>query len=352
MSDPVPPDGPPPAVVMSQLLGGFQLSQALYVVAKLDICTLLEEKPLTVTELAERSGARPEPLSRLIRTLASTGIFHTTGDLVHTTPLGATLSRTHPETVAHIAEMWMETHYLPFSELLHTVRTGEPGATRYFGKPAFAWVGEDPARARQVARAMADLTGSLRRGMFDAYQLPAGDRVADVGGADGSVLAELIAHRPDRQGILFDLPAMVPSGNAAMVTRRLDDRVAVVAGDFFTEVPEADVYVLSFILHDWDDDAAGRILATIRRSASDGARLLLVEGLVPPGDQPHLIKMVDLTMLGMVPGRERTAEEYTTLLTDAGFVVDRIVTTPTPFSIVEATAAADGQPPRQVRPVG
>ncbi|MDY7090843.1 MAG: methyltransferase [Actinomycetota bacterium] len=119
--------------------------------------------------------------------------------------------------------------------------------------------------------------------------------------------------------------------------------MAVVAGDFFTEVPEADVYVLSFVLHDWDDDVAGRILATIRRSASDGARILLVEGLVPPGDQPHLIKMVDLTMLGMVPGRERTAEECTTLLTDAGFVVDRIV---------EATAAADGRPPRQVRSVG
>ncbi|MFE3264092.1 methyltransferase [Streptomyces sp. NPDC059215] len=333
MSAPV----PPPAVVMSQLLGGFQVSQALYVVAKLDICTMLDDGPRTVAELAERSGALAGPLGRLVRTLTMVGVFRTEGDLVTATPLGALLSRAHPASLAAVAELWMETHYGPFGELLETVRTGVPGADRYFGMPMFAWLSEDPTRSELMTRAMANVTGALRAGMFDGYELPPGRVVADIGGADGSVLGRLIGDRPERVGVVLDLPEVEPAATARLTELGLADRITFTAGDFFASVPAADVYVLSFVLHDWDDESGVRVLESIREAARPGARLLVLEGVVPPGDTPHLTKMVDLTMLGMLPGRERTEPEFRALLEKAGFTLDRVVPTPTAFSIVEAS---------------
>jgi hypothetical protein len=123
---------------------------------------MLDDGPRTVAELAERSGASADPLGRLIRTLTTVGVFRSDGDRVATTPLGALLSRTHPASLVDAAELWMETHYGPFSQLLETVRTGVPGATRYFGKPLFEWWSEDPARSALMTRAMANVTGALR----------------------------------------------------------------------------------------------------------------------------------------------------------------------------------------------
>lgn len=328
---------PPPSIVMTQLLGGFQVSQALYVVAKLDVCTMLDDGPRTVADLAEHSGVPADPLGRLIRTLIMVGVFRSQGDLVATTPLGTLLSRNHPASLVDVAELWMETHYAPFGDLLSTVRTSVPGATRYFGKPMFEWLSEDPERSALMTRAMANVTGALREGMFDGYDLPPGQVVADIGGADGSVLRQLLADRPERTGVILDLPAVEPSAVAHLAEQGLSDRITFTAGDFFESVPAADIYVMSFILHDWDNESAVRILESIRKASNPGARLLVLEGVVPLGDTPHMMKMVDLTMLGMVPGRERTEPEFRTLLEQAGFTLDRIVPTPTVFSIVEAS---------------
>ena len=332
--------GPPSSAVMMQLLGGFQVSQAVYVVADLGVATILEQEgPKTIAELVERTGAKREPLHRLIRTLAPLGVFTTEGEYVNVTPVGATLSEKHPRSLHGIARMWMETHYLPFSELLHSVRTGQPGSDKYLDEPFFDWIAHDPRREALFSQAMADVTSSLRTGMFDGYQLPAGRTVADIGGSDGSVLVELLAHDRDagRRGILFDRPTTVPAAGPTLSAAGLTDRVEVLAGDFFTEVPPADIYVLSCILHDWDDNSCQRILGNIAAAAAGGARLLIIEGLVPDGDQPHLTKATDLTMLGMLSGKERTEQEYRELLDSAGFTLDRIVPTPSPFSILEAT---------------
>jgi DNA-binding Lrp family transcriptional regulator len=332
--------GAPPSAVMVQLLGGFQVSQAIYVVTDLGVATILEQEgPKTVAELAERTGAKREPLHRLIRTLAPLGVFTTEGEYVNVTPVGATLSEKHPRSLHGIARMWMETHYLPFSELRHSVRTGQPGSDKYLGKPFFDWIATDPRREVLFSQAMADITSSLRTGMFDGYQLPAGRTVADIGGSDGSVLVELLTLDRDagRRGILFDRPTTVPAAGPTLAAAGLTDRVEVVAGDFFTEAPAADIYVLSNILHDWDDQSCQRILGNIAAAASPAARLLVIEGVVPDGDQPHLTKVIDLTMLGMVSGKERTEQEYRDLLDSAGFTLDRIVPTPSPFSVLEAT---------------
>ncbi|HZZ50170.1 MAG TPA: methyltransferase [Pseudonocardia sp.] len=329
-----------PSAVMMQLLGGFQVSQAIYVVADLGVATILErEGPKTVAELAGRTGAEPEPLRRLIRTLAPLGVFTTDGEYVNVTPVGATLSKAHPQSLHGVARMWMETHYLPFSELGTSVRTGRPGSEKYLGEPFFDWIADDPRREVLFSEAMASFTLSLRTGMFAGYQLPAGRTVADIGGSDGNMLIELLAHDRDpcRRGILFDRPTTVPAAGPTLAAAGLTDRVEVIAGDFFAEVPRADIYVLSSILHDWDDSSCQRILGNIAAAASPGARLLVIEGVVPDGDQPHLTKAIDLTMLGMLSGKERTEPEYRELLEGAGFTLDRIIPTPSPLSILEAT---------------
>ncbi|WP_328362282.1 acetylserotonin O-methyltransferase [Streptomyces sp. NBC_00445] len=330
---------PKPVDVMLQMTGGFQVSQAVYVVAKLDLATMLDEAggPLTVSELAEKSGAQAEPLRRLLRTLASMGVFVLDGDRVSLTPIGATLSRNAADSVHAVTLMWMETHYAPFSDLLHTLRTGEPASDHYLGKPFFDWLTEDPARTQQFSEAMAAVTNGFRTGMFDDYALPAGELVADLGGADGTVLAELIKDLPDRRGIVFDLPAMTPAARSNIAARGLDGRVEVVAGDFFDSVPFADIYVLSYILHDWDDAAAVRLLQSVAKAGGPDARVLIFETVMPDGDEPHMAKAIDLTMLAMGTGKERTRAEYEALLNAAGISIDRVVPTPTPYSIIEAT---------------
>ncbi|WP_084655594.1 methyltransferase [Nocardia altamirensis] len=340
MSDTTTIDEQPIPASMILYLSGFQVSQAVYVVAKLGVVTILEQEgSQPVGKLAERTGAQPEALSRLIRTLAPLGLFTTgPGDLVTVTEMGAVLSEKHPLSMHEVACMWMETHYLPFSELLHTVRTGTPGAEKYFGEPFMSWMAAEPERAAQFSRAMAGVTVSFRN-MFDNYQLPEGRTIADIGGADGSVLIELLKRDADttRRGIVFDQPNVVPNAERTLAAVGLADRVDVVAGDFFTAVPAADIYLLSYILHDWDDASSRRILAAIAQAAKPGARLLVVEGIVPDGDEPHLTKAIDLTMLGMVSGKERSEQEYRDLLDSAGYTLDRIIPTPSPYAILEAT---------------
>jgi hypothetical protein len=332
---------PPPsseAALMTQMLAGFQVSQALYVVARLDIATQLADGPLSLGRLAEETGADEDALRRLLRTLAPLGLFRHVGhDTVAVTSFGELLSASHPASLRDAALYWMETHYQPFNELLGTVRTGKPAAEILYGKPFFEWLAEDPRRAALLTGAMANVTGGLRAGMFDGYALPQGKVVADIGGADGTVMAELLGHAPGRHGIVFDLPHVVSDAHELLRARGLSDRVEVVGGDFFDAVPTADVYVLSYILHDWDDASSGKLLGSIARAANPGARLVVIEAVVPEGDTPHRAKMIDLTMLAMLTGRERTAEEYEALLGDAGFAVDRILPTPSPFSVIEAT---------------
>ncbi|MFI5681529.1 methyltransferase [Streptomyces cellulosae] len=330
------PPVPADAMLMTQMAAGFQISQALYVVAKLNVATQLASGPRSVERLAKETGADESALRRLLRALAPLGLFRHVEDTVEVTPFGELLSATHPASLRDAAMMWMETHYEPFSELLGTVKTGEPAADIYFGKPFFEWLSEDPKRFSLFSGAMANVTGNLRSSVFDGYELPEGKTVADIGGSDGAVMAELLSRDTDRRGIVFDLPHVVSDAHEVLSVRGLADRVEVVGGDFFDGVPAADVYVLSYILHDWDDASCGKILGSIARAANPGARLVVIEAVLPEDDEPHFAKMIDLTMLAMMTGRERTAKEYEQLLENSGFTLDRILPTASPFSVIEA----------------
>jgi len=327
----------PPHIVMLQMLSGFQVSQALYVVAKLNVATVLAEKgSRTIDQLAAEVNANADALGRVIRFLASLGVFRTNGDAVEITELGAVLAAGSP-SIQYPTMYWMETHYAPFGDLLQTVRTGETAATSYYGKPFFDWISEDPERVEIQNRAFAAVTSTLRDGMFDDYRLPAGTVVADIGGADGAMLARLLAGDPNRKGIVFDRPEVVGAANRTIRSCGLARRVLAMGGDFFDSVPAADVYILSYILHDWDDDSCRKILGNIATAAEPGARIVVVESVMPNGDEFHPARAGDITMLAMLPGRERTEDGYRALLESAGFTLDRIVLTPTPYAFIEGT---------------
>jgi hypothetical protein len=231
----------------------------------------------------------------------------------------------------------METHYAPFGSLVHTARTGEVGATKFLGKPFFDWVNDSPYLSALQSTAMGDGGRAARGDLLAGYQLPEGETVADIGGADGAVLVELLAGRPERRGVVFDLPQVVVKATETLEAAGLSDRVTVVGGDFFDNVPAADVYVMSVVLHDWDDDSCVRILRNIAKAAAPGTQLSLVEMVVPEGDGPHFTKMIDLTMLAMLGGRERTETEWRAVLADGGFTLERIIAGSGVMSVIEAT---------------
>jgi O-methyltransferase domain/Dimerisation domain len=334
------PDGAPqvPAALhMMQLLSGFEFSQALYTVAKLGVATALAEGPRTVAELAVATGSNEDALRRIIRFVATLGVFVVREDTVEVTALGMTLAEGPVDSMRDIALYFMETQYAPFGDLLHTARTGETAATRYFGKHFLEWITDFPELVAIQNGAMANATNGMRAGMFYDYRLPPGTTVADIGGSDGTVLSRLLANDPQRRAIVFDRPQVVAGAHKVLAAAGLADRISVAEGDFFVRVPPADVYVLSHILHDWDDPDCLRILDAITRAASSPARLVAIESVVPEDNNPHFAKMTDIAMLTMVGGRERTAAEYTALLAAGGFTVDRILPSATPYSFIEAT---------------
>ena len=328
----------PPPVQMIQMLAGFQVSQALYVAAKVGVADALVDGPLPIDQLAERVDADPLALSRLLRTLSSLGVFsQTEPGTFGLTPLGGTLVSDQPGSMRDLALMWMETHYAPFAGLLGTVRTGECAATGHYGEPFFSWLADQPEQVDRFSRAMANLTDGIKAGAVASYDFSGAGRIVDVGAADGALIASILSSTPGTTGIAFDLPHVVAEAEATVKGYGLGDRLTTQGGSFFETVPAgADTYLLSMVLHDWNDVDATRLLANIRAAASPGARVLAFELVMPTTDAPHMSKMIDLTMLGMLNGRERTDAEMQTLFEGAGFVYDGAVATPTPISIIEA----------------
>jgi len=330
---------PPPSVQMVQLLAGFQVSQALYATAKLGIPDQLAGGPRSAEDVAVAVQADPTALARLLRTLTAFGVV--TG--AHTgqfelTDLGRTLVSDAPGSMRDLALMWMETHYGPFGGLVDTVRTGKCAADEYYGMPFFDWLSGEPEQVSRFSGAMANLTDGIKAGALASYDFGDARAIVDVGGADGTLLAHVLTRLPEATGVVYDLPHVVTGVENVAKANDLADRLAGEAGDFFVSVPSgADTYVLSMILHDWDDARVQIILSNIARASSPGTRIRAFELVMPTGDEPHMAKMIDLTMLGMLSGRERDEKQLQALFDQSGVRLDGIAQTGTPISVIEAT---------------
>jgi hypothetical protein len=304
-------DRPAEAVIWDALRGGL-LSRALALVADLGIARVLTSGPRQVSELAQETGADADTLRRLLRALASDGIFaEEAPGLFRNTPASEMLARDGWGDFAHLfGGIWLRT----IGEL---DGSGEPSFPRTFGAEFWPWLAANPRDRAAFDRAMGQgWQGRLER--LESIDWRGDETVVDVGGGNGSLLAALLDRHLGMRGIVFDLPETVRDESA------LGDRCGFVAGSFFDAVPRGDAFVLSTILHNWDDGAALRILQTVRAAASETARLILLEGVIEPGNEPDGGKWLDLLMLALFAGRERTEEQWRTLLHDAGFEVTRV----------------------------
>ena len=304
--------GPAPDERLWALIRGALGTRALAVVADLGVAAALSEGPRPVGGLARESGADPDVLHRLLRALASDGVFAEDEPGVFRNTGASELLREGWGDFAHLfGGVW----YRTLSEL--DARPAQPAFPRAFGTDFWSWLAADPEERASFDRAMEQ--GKERRiDRLAAAPWRGDETVVDVGGGNGSLLVALLGRYPGLRGIVLDLPETVRDEAA------LGARCTFVAGSFFDSVPQGDVYVLSTILHDWDDERATAILRTIRKAADADARLLLLETVLPPGNDPHGGKWLDLLMLALFEGRERDEVQWRGLLAAGGFEPVRI----------------------------
>ncbi|MFN2471897.1 MAG: methyltransferase [Gaiellaceae bacterium] len=263
-------------------------------------------------------------LYRLLRALASDGVFvEEPVQVFANTPASELLRRDHPQSWPDFAHLFGDLFYRMFSDAEGALRTGAATFPATFGVEFWTWLKEHPAEGAVFNRAMA---GSAEDRVDDLEKLDWADEtvVVDVGGGNGAVLVELLRRRPRLRGIVHDLPETAAEAEEVIARAGLGDRCTVVAGSFFESVPTGDVYVLSRILHDWDDERAARILSTIGAAAPTHARLVIRDAVIPQDNEPHGSKWLDLLMLLVAGGRERKEDEWHTLLAGAGFRAQRL----------------------------
>ncbi|MFE0046734.1 methyltransferase [Streptomyces albireticuli] len=327
------------AALLVDMALGHLASAALRTAVDLRIADHLADGPLHPDELGRRTGARGTHLGRVLTFLASRGVFREDHEgAFHLTPAAALLrtgvpGSQHPGIVMITDDMYRRTS----GGLTETVRTGEPSFARFHGAPYFAYL-ESDAAAREVFDAgMAAFSAPADALVAEVYDFPATGTVVDVGGGRGGLLREILERHPGLHGVLFDRG--VTTGDHILDAPHLAGRRRVEAGDFFDAVPAGgDLYVLKQILHDWDDTDASRILRSCRSAMAAGSRLLVIDALIPPGNDPHPGKALDLAMMTLFDSAERDLDALDALLSRAGLRRTRVVPTPSPATIVEAVA--------------
>jgi hypothetical protein len=297
------------------LLRGTMATKALGVVADLDVAGALASGPRSVRELAQETGANPETLHRILRALASDGVF-AEGEpgIFRNTEASELLRREYAGSWPEFAHLFAGV----FSEAIAQMdpHTNETTFERRFETDFWSWLAANPDERRTFDLAMAGGKGRKAE-LLAALEWKADEVVVDLGGGNGALLRALLERRPELRGVVFDLPETVRDEAA------FGDRLRFVEGSFFEEVPRGDAYTLSVILHDWDDERASMILRTIRAAASTESRLLILESVIPPGNDPNGSKWLDLLML-IFGGKERTEPQWQTLLEATGFGIDEI----------------------------
>lgn len=323
---------------LGELITSNWTTQAVYVAAKLGISDLIHERgPLSAEELAAATGVLAEPLFRVLRALASLNVYRQREDgKFELTPLAEQLREGVPGSQHAIAIMMGEEHYQAWGELLYSVQTGKTAFDKIYGKPIFEWLGEHPEQAAVFDAAMVSIHGRETGAMIEAYDFSQFGVLADIGGGNGSVLRAVLKSAPKLRGMLCDLPGVLERAKPLITADGLTDRIKLQPTNFFEAVPAgADAYLMRHIIHDWTDEQSVVILRNIRQAIGAGGKLLLVEGIVPAGNEPSFSKLLDLNMMVMPGGKERTEAEYRELFAVGGFRLERVVSTASEIQVLE-----------------
>ena len=335
-------EAPPPHVVLIQMGTAQWVSRILYVAAHLGLADRLAPGAKNAEELAGPTGTHAPSLHRLMRALGNLGVLteDSTGRF-SLTPLGAALQSGAPgaarASILTLASPWVSQS---FDHLLYSVQTGKTGFEKAHGMPIFDWLAKHPESASLFSETMVGFHGEEPAAVASAYDFSGLSTIIDVGGATGNLLSAVLGKNPAARGILFDLPHVVRDAPALLQSRGLTGRVSIESGSFFERAPSGgDAYLLSHIIHDWSEEQCLTILRNCKKAMKPGGRLLIVEMVLPPGNEPHPGKMLDVMMLVGPGGQERTASQYEALLGKAGLRLTRVVPTPSAVSVVGAGIA-------------
>jgi SAM-dependent methyltransferase len=332
---------PPPAMLV-QLATGTWIAQCVHAVAKLGIADLVKDGPQSVASLAQATQTRAERLYRVLRATASVGLFQELADQQFAlTPMAYFLQSDTAMSLRDGVVMFGEKfHFLPFGSLLESLSQDKSAFDLNFGMPVFDYLAQHPLDAAAFNAAMASFA-NLRSLIAPAYNFGQFRQLVDVGSGYGRLLVNILQAYPNLQGIVFDLPEVVAGAQAVIDAGGVTDRCQAIGGNFFEAVPAgADAYMMSQVIHDWDDAHAVQILQACHRVMDANAKLLVIDLVISPGNEPDFTKLMDINMLVMSPnGRERTAADFERLFAQAGFKLLQAVPTPASSFIMEGIKA-------------
>lgn len=329
----------PASYIMLEEASAIWKVKAIEIAARLDIAELLKDSPMTVQKLAEKSSVDASALYRVLRALAGEDIFkELQGRAFKNTRLSLAISG-QKDTIKYFAMHHLgETNWALTGDMLYCVRTGKNAFEHKFSTSPFEYLEKHPDENSVFNKAMtetAELSGSI---MVGSYPFGRYKTIVDIGGGQGLLLAQILAENVSVAGILVDQPHVADKAMENFKQKNVADRCKVLAGSFFDDIPgNGDLYIMKNILHDWDDETSVRILQNLHKNMPDSARLLLIETIIKADNKPSFGKFVDLQMMiGTQGGKERTKDEFMTLLTSAGFRFTKIINNATPFSFIEA----------------
>ncbi|GAB2857272.1 methyltransferase [Actinoallomurus bryophytorum] len=321
-----------------QMVSGFWVSQIVRTAADFSLAEHLRDGPRTAEEIASRESADVSATFRLMRACVSVGLLAFEGEGFAGTPLLAVLHRDSPMSVKSFAlAQTAPGHWLTWGRTSDAIRQGRSQSTEALGKSIFDYFAEHPQEGALFSAAMTDLSTPVILEAVKELDVTGAKTVVDVGGANGAFVLELLAAHPHLEGVVLELPHAVPGAEAEAKNRGLEDRLEGVAGDFFELVPEGDLYLLKYILHDWDDESCVRILRLCRQAMRPGARVTVVDMVIAEQDG-GFAPLMDIAMLTMLSSRERTAAEFDSLFEQAGLRRVRTTELQAPYSMIEAVA--------------
>ncbi|WP_026770444.1 methyltransferase [Asinibacterium sp. OR53] len=330
---------PPPPAQMMQLITGFWTSCCVYSAAKLNIADHLKDKPQTAHQLAEATHSDAPSLYRVLRALSSVGVFKENEDhQFELTSLGNTLQTDAPGSMKAMAIAQLGDHYNAWGNLVYSIKTGHIAFDNIEGMSVWKYYEMHPEEGVNFIKAMSGLTGAVIQHVLPEYDFTSFNTIVDVGGGNGALLVAVLDKAPQAKGIVFDEEYVVAETKKLIAKKGFSSRCETAAGSFFEFIPEnADAYLMKMVLHDWNDEQCLQILNNCNKAMKAGSKLLVLDSVIPEGNEPHPGKFMDINMLAMTGGRERTEKEFASLFSNAGLKLARVIPTHSPmFSIVEA----------------
>jgi SAM-dependent methyltransferase len=330
------------AAQLSQMIKGYWVSQIVGTLAQLEIADYLAHGPLDCDVLADGVGCEPKATYRLLRASADVGLVSVLPDgRFGLTPLGELLRSNVPGSMRSPAvALTAPGHWLPWGRLAEAVRLGERQTVAALGHELFDYYAINPSEGSAFTGAMANHSNAIAKEIALVLDTSAVTHVVDIGGASGTIIGALLDANAALLGTILERADVVPRAEAALAQRGLSSRCCVIKGDFFKNVPEADLYILKSIVHDWDDEQSVKILCNCARALRPKGRVVLIERVVPEHGKPGAAALSDLNMLVLLPGRERTASQFEELFRASGLRLDRIAGIASSMQVIEASPAA------------